>query len=229
MRTVSVRELKSSPSAALRDARDGPVLITNRGLPEALIVSIAGGQGSADLERDVAEAVRVVRGLAERHGARAVRAVDRAAARRAAEHRELYGSNDEADVSLATLAATLQAVVAPRRIARRRSGGPGEVDTVVVVVDRELARAEIGRVEAAAKASGRHVVVRLAERDEPVMPDEDVLFDRQDVPVRAIDRLIADARARPARQRRPLPPRVVLGPGVSATAEVLHERAGDDR
>ena len=229
MRTVTVRELKSNPSAALRDARDGSVLITNRGLPEALIVSIAGGQGSADLEGDIAEAVRVVRGLAERHGARAVRAVDRAATRRTAERRALYGSNDEADVSLATLTATLQAVVAPRRIVRRRSGGPGEVDTVVVVVDRELARAEIGRVEAAAEASGRHVVVRLAEGDEPAMPDEDVLFDRRAVPLRAIDRLIADGRARPARPRRPLPPRAVLAPGVSATAEVLDERAGDAR
>ena len=50
MRTVSVRELKSNPSAALRDARDGPVLVVNRGLPEALVVSVAGGQGSANLD-----------------------------------------------------------------------------------------------------------------------------------------------------------------------------------
>lgn len=229
MRTVSVRELKSNPSEALRDARDGPVLIVNRGLPEALLVSVAGEQGSADLERDVAEAVRVVRGLAERHGARAVRAVDRASGRRAAERRASHGSGGAADVSLATLAATLQAVAAPRRIARRRPAGPGEADTVVVVVDREPARAELGRIEAAATASGRRVVVRLAGADDADTADEEVLFDRTDVPVRAIDRLIAEGRARPARHRGPFPPRVVLPPGVSATGEVLRERADDDR
>jgi len=229
MRTVSVRELKSNPSAALRDARDGPVLVVNRGLPEALLVSVAGGQGSANLDRDVAEAVRVVRGLAERHGARAVRAVDRAAARRTAELRTSYGSSGESDVSLATLAATLQAVAAPMRITRHRPGGPSDAETVIVVIDHEPARAELGRIEAAATASGRTVVVRVAGADDADNADEEVLFDRSDVPVRAIDRLIAEGRARPALRRGPLAPRVALPAGVSATAEILRERADDDR
>lgn len=229
MRTVSVRELKSNPSAALRDARDGPVLVVNRGLPEALLVSVADGQGSANPERDIAEAIRVVRGLAERHGARAVRAVDRASAHRAAERRASYGSSGESDLSLATLAATLQAVAAPVRITRRRPGGPTDAETVVVVIDHEPARAELGRIEAAATASGRTVVVRVSGADDAGSADEDLLFDRSDVPVRAIDRLIAEGRARPARHRGPLPPRVTLPAGVSATAEILRERADDDR
>jgi prevent-host-death family protein len=229
MRTVSVRELKSNPSAALRDARDGPVLVVNRGLPEALLVSVAGGQGSVNLDRDVAEAVRVVRDLAERHGARAVRAVDRASARRAAELRTAYGSGGESDVSLATLAATLQAVAAPMRITRRRPGGPSDAETVIVVIDHEPARSELGRIEAAATASGRKVVVRVAGAEDADNADEQVLFDRSDVPVRAIDRLIAEGRARPARHRGPFPPPVALPAGVSATAEILRERADDDR
>lgn len=229
MRTVSVRELKSSPSAALRDARDGPVLVLNRGLPEALLVSVAGAQGSSDLDRDVSEAVRVVRGLAERRGTRAVQAVDRASTRRAAEARTGYRANGESDVSLATLAATLQAVAAPAGIIRRWPGGPGAVETVVLVVDHEPARAELGRIEAAALASGRTVVVRVAGADVVDAADEDVLFDRSDIPVRAIDRLIAEGRARPARRGGPLAPRVALPAGVSATAEVLREREDDDR
>ena len=229
MRTVSVRELKSNPSAALRDARDGPVLVVNRGLPEALLVSVAGGQGSANLDRDVAEAIRVVRGLAERHGARAVRAVDRASARRAAELRTSYGSSGESDVSLATLAATLQAVAAPVRITRRRPGGPGDAEEVTVVIDHEPARAELGRIEAAATASGRKVVVRIAGADDADNADEEVLFDRSAVPVRAIDRLIAEGRARPAVAGGRFRPGSLLPAGVSATAEVLRERAGDDR
>jgi prevent-host-death family protein len=229
MRTVSVRELKSNPSAALRDARDGPVLVVNRGLPEALLVSVAGGQGSANLDRDVAEAVRVVRGLAERHGARAVRAVDRAAARRTAELRTSYGSSGESDVSLATLAATLQAVAAPMRITRRRPGGPSDAETVIVVIDHEPARAELGRIEAAATASGRTVVVRVAGADDADTTDEEVLFDRSDVPVRAIDRLIAEGRARPAVRRLPFPAPVPASGGMSALEDLLRERASDPR
>lgn len=69
----------------------------------------------------------------------------------------------------------------------------------------------------------------LAGADDADAADEEVLFDRTDIPVRAIDRLIAEGRARPARRRGPFPSRVVLPPGVSATAEVLRERADDDR
>ena len=98
-----------------------------------------------------------------------------------------------------------------------------------MVIDHEPARAELGRIEAAATASGRKVIVRLAGADDADNADEEVLFDRSDVPVRAIDRLIAEGRARPARRRGPLPPRVALPAGVSATAEILRERADDDR
>ena len=40
MKAVSVRQLKSDPSAALRDARDQPVVILNRQGPEALLVHL---------------------------------------------------------------------------------------------------------------------------------------------------------------------------------------------
>ena len=41
MRAVSVRQLKSNPSAALRDAREQPVMVLNRHQPEALLVHLS--------------------------------------------------------------------------------------------------------------------------------------------------------------------------------------------
>lgn len=41
MKAVSVRELKSNPSAALRDAREQPVMVLNRQQPEALLVHLS--------------------------------------------------------------------------------------------------------------------------------------------------------------------------------------------
>lgn len=41
MKAVSVRQLKSNPSAALRDARDQPVMVLNRQRPEALLVHLS--------------------------------------------------------------------------------------------------------------------------------------------------------------------------------------------
>ena len=40
MKAVSVRELKNNPSAALRDARENPVMVLNRHRPEALLVHL---------------------------------------------------------------------------------------------------------------------------------------------------------------------------------------------
>jgi antitoxin (DNA-binding transcriptional repressor) of toxin-antitoxin stability system len=40
MKTVSVRELKNNPSAALREARERPVMVLNRHQPEALLVHL---------------------------------------------------------------------------------------------------------------------------------------------------------------------------------------------
>ena len=41
MKAVSVRQLKSNPSAALRDAREQPVMVLNRQQPEALLVHLS--------------------------------------------------------------------------------------------------------------------------------------------------------------------------------------------
>ena len=41
MKAVSVRQLKSNPSAALRDAREQPVMVLNRHQPEALLVHLS--------------------------------------------------------------------------------------------------------------------------------------------------------------------------------------------
>lgn len=41
LKAVNVRQLKSNPSAALRDAREQPVMILNRQQPEALLVHLA--------------------------------------------------------------------------------------------------------------------------------------------------------------------------------------------
>ena len=40
MKAVSVRQLKSNPSAALRDAREQPVMVLNRHQPEALLIHL---------------------------------------------------------------------------------------------------------------------------------------------------------------------------------------------
>ena len=40
MKAVSVRQLKNNPSAALRDARERPVMVLNRHQPEALLVHL---------------------------------------------------------------------------------------------------------------------------------------------------------------------------------------------
>ena len=41
MKAVSVRQLKSNPSAALRDAREQPVMVLNRQQPEALLIHLS--------------------------------------------------------------------------------------------------------------------------------------------------------------------------------------------
>ena len=40
MKTVSVLQLKNNPSAALREAREGPVTVLDRHQPEALLVHL---------------------------------------------------------------------------------------------------------------------------------------------------------------------------------------------
>ena len=49
MQSVSVRELKSNPSTALRDARDDMVVVTNRGEPDAVLIGFSQLGGVADL------------------------------------------------------------------------------------------------------------------------------------------------------------------------------------
>ena len=229
MRTVSVRELKSNPSEALRDAREGPVLVLNRGLPEALVVSVMGERGSTRLQEDVSEAVGVILALAEGRGTRAVRAVDRATVRRAAEQPAPYASGT-ADLSLATLAATLQAIAGPRRIVRRREADATELETVVLVVDRELGRSDLGRIDAAAAAAGRRVIIQCeGDQNEYIAADDEVVFNREDIPVRSIDRMIAEGRARPALRQLPFPPPLAATPGISLVDDILRERAEDPR
>lgn len=41
MKAVSVRELKNNPSAALRSAREGPVVVLNRHEPEAVLIHLS--------------------------------------------------------------------------------------------------------------------------------------------------------------------------------------------
>ena len=40
MKAVNIRQLKNNPSAALRQAREQPVMVLNRHLPEALLVHL---------------------------------------------------------------------------------------------------------------------------------------------------------------------------------------------
>lgn len=225
MRTVTVRELKSNPSAALRDAREGPVLVLNRGTPEALLVSVAGESGGAGLEREVTEAVAIIQRLAERRGSRAIQAIDRAAARRVGEQPTGYASSEESGISLATLAVTLQVIAAPRRIVRRPATVPGDRGTIVVVVDHEPGRAELTRIDAVAAAAGRRVVVQVTGGpDNGEALEGDLIFDHAAVPMGAIDRLIADGSARPPSLQGPFPRPRAAPSGRSAAGEIIRER-----
>ena len=49
MQTVSIRELKTNPSVAMRGARDDMVVVTNRGEPDAVLVGFSQLGGVADL------------------------------------------------------------------------------------------------------------------------------------------------------------------------------------
>ena len=51
MKAVSVRQLRSNPSAALREAREQPVMVLNRQQPEALLVHL--GDDSLLAEPDI--------------------------------------------------------------------------------------------------------------------------------------------------------------------------------
>ena len=41
MKTIGVREVKNNPSAVLRSAREGPVMVLDRNEPEALLIRLA--------------------------------------------------------------------------------------------------------------------------------------------------------------------------------------------
>jgi prevent-host-death family protein len=223
MRTVTVRELKSNPSEALRDAREGPVLVLSRGLPEAVIVSVANDTAAADLAGRVGEAAEVVRGLRERRGARAVRAVDRAS-RLVAEGRASYGRTDQ--VALANLAASVSAIVAPRRISLLPPAGEGPALRVVVDVEREPSRGETARITQMAASLGAEVRIRAGRPPgEPPEADEEIVFDRVDVPISILEQMIADGRAHPPTLSGPFPmPTTQAAPGRSASEEIIRER-----
>jgi prevent-host-death family protein len=220
---VTVRELKSNPSEALRDAREGPVLVLNHGLPEAVIVSVASDAAAADLAGRVGEAADVVRGLRERRGARAVRAVDRAT-RLVAEARASYGHSDQ--VALANLAASVSAIVTPRRISLLAPAGEGPAMRVVVDVEREPSRGESARIAQVAGSLGAEVRVRSGRPPgEPPEPDEEIVFDRVDVPISILEQMIADGRAHPPTLFGPFPmPTARAAPGRSASDEIIRER-----
>jgi predicted HTH domain antitoxin len=58
MKAVGIRELKDNPTDALRAARSGPVLITNRDDPEALLLSLRGlGPDEPDVRIGLATAL----------------------------------------------------------------------------------------------------------------------------------------------------------------------------
>ena len=89
MKSVGIRELKDNPTSALRAARGGPVLITNRDDPEAVLLSLRGlgadepdvrvglasvlfDQGALSLGRAARLAGRSVEAFMEHLGARGI-------------------------------------------------------------------------------------------------------------------------------------------------------------
>lgn len=226
MRTVSVRELKSNPSEALRDARDGPVLVLNRGVPEALIVTVAGDAAGIGLADRVGEAAEVMRGLADRGGARAVRAVERAAGasrrRRVSERRAVYdGLSAHA---LATLVATLVAIASPRRISIAGASGETTIPVVIIDLDREPERNQIGRIGHAVETAGTRVRIRTGAGTDTPETDEEIIFDRARVPLSVLDRLLADGRATAPRLQAPFEMPARAGSGMSASEALRQQR-----
>ena len=61
MKAVSVSQLKRNPSAALRDAREQPVMILNRHQPEALLVHLSDDSPLAEPGVRLAVAVALYR------------------------------------------------------------------------------------------------------------------------------------------------------------------------
>ncbi len=58
MKQVGIRELKDNPTRAVRAARQGPVLITNRGDPEAILLSLRNlGEHEPDVRLGIATAL----------------------------------------------------------------------------------------------------------------------------------------------------------------------------
>ncbi|MGB1310826.1 MAG: UPF0175 family protein [Leucothrix sp.] len=51
MQAVNIRQLKSNPSVALREAKNDLVMVTNRGKPDALLVSMEQLSGIPNLEQ----------------------------------------------------------------------------------------------------------------------------------------------------------------------------------
>ena len=72
MKAFSVRELKNNPSAALRQAREHPVLVLNRHRPEALLVHLDDDSLLAEpgIRRALATALYRDRGLSLGQAAR---------------------------------------------------------------------------------------------------------------------------------------------------------------
>jgi predicted HTH domain antitoxin len=58
MKQVGIRELKDNPTRAVRAARTGPVVITNRDDPEAILLSLRGlGEHEPDVRLGLATAL----------------------------------------------------------------------------------------------------------------------------------------------------------------------------
>lgn len=58
MKQVGIRELKDNPTRAVRAARQGPVLITNRDDPEAILLSLRNlGEHEPDVRLGIATAL----------------------------------------------------------------------------------------------------------------------------------------------------------------------------
>ena len=51
MQAVNIRQLKSNPSVALREAKNDLVMVTNRGKPDALLVSMEQLSGIPNIEQ----------------------------------------------------------------------------------------------------------------------------------------------------------------------------------
>ncbi len=120
--------------------------------------------------------------------------------------------------------ATLAAIVAPRRISIAGASGETTSPIVIIDLDREPARSEVGRIGQAVETAGTRVRIRTGAETDTPGADEEIIFDRARVPLSVLDRMLADGRATAPRLQAPFEMPARAGSGMSASEALRQQR-----